>query len=123
MTNILIVGTGALATLFAARLSQAGHSITLLGSWKAGLDALQKNGARLVTSDGVEQQFPVRAISDPRACHDIKHALVLVKAWQTEHAAEQLNECLAEDGLAITLQNGLGNLEILTRGLGSRRVA
>ena len=45
---ILIVGTGALATLFAARLSAAGHPISMLGSWKNGLRALRKNGARLV---------------------------------------------------------------------------
>jgi ketopantoate reductase len=37
---ILIAGTGALATLFAARLSAAGHPVTMLGSWENGLRAL-----------------------------------------------------------------------------------
>ena len=50
MNNILIVGTGALATLFAARLSQAGNHVTMLGTWKHGLDALRENGARLLDS-------------------------------------------------------------------------
>jgi 2-dehydropantoate 2-reductase len=49
--------------------------------------------------------------------------LVLVKAWQTERAARQLADCLAGDGLALTLQNGLGNYEALLRRLGSARVA
>jgi 2-dehydropantoate 2-reductase len=123
MNHILIVGTGALATLFAARLSQAGHSISMLGSWKAGLDALQQTGARLVDSDGNEHQFKVHTVSDAREFRGIKYALVLVKAWQTEQVAEQLAECLAPDGLAITLQNGLGNREALARSLGSNRVA
>jgi 2-dehydropantoate 2-reductase len=48
---------------------------------------------------------------------------VLVKAWQTERAGRQLKECLAENGLAITLQNGLGNWETLSQNLGSQRVA
>jgi 2-dehydropantoate 2-reductase len=122
MSNILIVGTGALATLFAARLSRAGHSITMLGSWKAGLDALRNSGARLVDSDGSEYQYKVQAVSDPRECRGIKHALVLVKAWQTGQVAEQLKECLAKDGLAVTLQNGLGNREALARSLGLGRV-
>jgi 2-dehydropantoate 2-reductase len=121
--HILIVGTGALATLFAARLSRAGYAITMLGSWKAGLQALRKDGVRLVESDGREVQFPVRATADPRECCGIKHALVLVKAWQTDQVAEQLKECLADDGLVITLQNGLGNRETLARSLGSGRVA
>ncbi|MGB8983558.1 MAG: 2-dehydropantoate 2-reductase [Anaerolineales bacterium] len=122
MNNILIVGTGALATLFAARLAQAGHPITMLGSWQAGLEALRAHGARML-ANGEEHHFEVRAIDDPRKCPGIKYALVLVKAWQTEHAAVQLKECLAEDGLAVTLQNGLGNRETLARSLGRGRVA
>ena len=123
MNNILIVGTGALATLFAARLTQAGNQITMLGSWKAGLDALRSDGARLVDIDGVEHQLEVQATDDPRDCKGIKNVLVLVKAWQTERAAEQLKECLHDDGLVVTLQNGLGNYETLGQSLGSGRVA
>jgi 2-dehydropantoate 2-reductase len=123
MKDILIVGTGALATLFAARLSGAGHSVSMLGSWKAGLDALRQEGVRFVDSNGAERRFNVRVVSHPHDCHDIKYSLVLVKAWQTERIAEQLRECLAKDGLAVTLQNGLGNKEALERSLGARRVA
>jgi 2-dehydropantoate 2-reductase len=104
MTDILIVGTGALATLFAARLTSSGHPVTMLGTWPEGLSALRQNGARLRDANG-------------------KAALVLVKSWQTERVAHQLKECLADDGLAITLQNGLGNLEILANRLGGLRVA
>jgi 2-dehydropantoate 2-reductase len=121
--NILIVGTGALATLFAARLAQAGNQITMLGTWKAGLDALCEYGARLVDAEGKEHRFEVHATSEPREWREIKHALVLVKAWQTEHVASQLKECLATDGLAVTLQNGLGNRETLAQSLGLQRVA
>jgi 2-dehydropantoate 2-reductase len=123
MNKILIVGTGALATLFAARLVQAGNHITMLGTWKAGLEALQEDGARLVDSEGREYLYRVHATSDPHECSGIRHALVLVKAWQTERVAGQLKECLPHDGLAVTLQNGLGNREALARSLGMSRVA
>ena len=123
MNNILIIGTGALATLFAARLSQAGQHVTMLGTWKHGLEALRENGARLIDSNGKEHQYPVHATDDPRECVGAKYALVLVKAWQTERAAGQLSQCLANDGLALTLQNGLGNYETLTQSLGLDRVA
>ena len=121
--NILIVGTGALATLFAARLSHAGHRISMLGTWKHGLDAIRENGVRLIDASGHEHRYPVHATDDPRECIDPKYALVLVKAWQTERAAGQLSQCLAMDGLAVTLQNGLGNDETLTQSLGLGRVA
>jgi 2-dehydropantoate 2-reductase len=123
MNNILIVGTGALASLFAARLTQAGHQVTMLGTWKAGIHALQKDGIRLVDARGKERRFPVRATFDPRDCAGVKQAIVLVKAWQTERVANQLRECLADDGLALTLQNGLGNRETLIQSLGLERVA
>ena len=121
--SILILGTGALATLFAARLTEAGHHIILLGTWKEGIDALRRNGARLVDTNGNEGQFNVYATDDPRECVGAKYAIVLVKAWQTERAARQLAECLAKDGLAVTLQNGLGNRETLVESLGENRVA
>ena len=123
MNNILIVGTGALASLFAARLTHAGHAVTMLGTWKDGIDALQRNGVRLVDSKGNEKRFTVHATDDPRECTGTKYAIVLVKAWQTERVARQLKDCLADDGLALTLQNGLGNRETLSRDLGLSRVA
>lgn len=115
---ILIVGTGALATLFAARLSAIGHPISMLGSWKNGLQALNENGARLVDTNGVEQAYPVDATDNPADCKGARYALVLVKSWQTERVARQLADCLAEDGLALTLQNGMGNRELLAGALG-----
>jgi len=117
MNNILIVGTGALATLFAARLTEVGHAITMLGTWQEGIDALNEYGARVIDPDGNETAFNVRATSKPSDCLGTKHAIVLVKAWQTERVAKQLAECLAEDGIALTLQNGLGNDEALSQAL------
>jgi 2-dehydropantoate 2-reductase len=121
--SVLIAGTGALACLFAARLARAGIAVTLLGTWPQGLEALQAGGVRLVEADGSEAAFPVRATDDPARCLGAGMALVLVKSWQTERAARQLAACLSPEGLALTLQNGLGNREALIQALGPERVA
>jgi 2-dehydropantoate 2-reductase len=121
--SILLVGTGALATLFAARLSEAGHAVSMLGTWKDGLHALQKDGARMMDANGNEKSYQVHATDNPNDVKDSKYALVLVKAWQTERAAKQLQTALADDGLAITLQNGIGNKETLQNTLGVGRVS
>src|SRR5689334_14633297 len=121
--DVLLVGTGALATLFAVQLGAAGHSVHMLGTWKEGLQALRTNGARLVDSSDQEITCKVHATDQPAEVRGIRYAIVLVKSWQTERAALQLKECLPQDGLALTLQNGLGNLETLTNMLGVRRVA
>src|SRR5574341_1040642 len=104
---MLIVGTGAMACLFAARLSASGSQVTLLGTWRAGIDALRQRGVTLVDGEGREQVCPVRATDDPAECAGARSALVLVKSWQTERAAMQLAGCLAPKGVALTLQNGI----------------
>lgn len=121
--DILLVGTGALATLFAARLSEAGHGVHMLGTWKKGLAELKQHGARVVDANGNERAFQVHATDDPREVSGAKFAIVLVKSWQTARVARQLKESLALDGHALTLQNGLGNLETLALDLGMGRVS
>lgn len=121
--SVLIVGTGALACLFGARLSAHGVQVTMLGTWREGLAALRMYGVTVVQADGRQQSYPVRVVESPAKCREAHYALALVKSWQTERAARQLADCLAEDGLALTLQNGLGNYETLTSALGAERVA
>ena len=118
--EILIVGTGALATLFAARLSASDVDVVMLGLWQEGIDALNAYGAGLVDAEGNENFYPVKAV---RKCEKARYAIVLVKSWQTERVARQLKCFLAEDGLVLSLQNGLGNGEILSSTLGAERVA
>jgi 2-dehydropantoate 2-reductase len=119
--KILIVGTGAMASLFAARLAGVAE-VTLIGTWEAGLTALETRGVRLVETDGTEESFAVCVARSPEGCPGAKMAIVLVKAWQTHRAADQLAECLHPQGIALTLQNGLGNREILEKALGGERV-
>jgi 2-dehydropantoate 2-reductase len=120
---VLIAGTGALACLFAARLAAACVPVTMLGTWPQGLEALRLGGVRLVDGLGQETAYPVRATADPSNCRGIGLALVLVKAWQTGRVASQMAVCLPASGLALTLQNGWGNRQILEEALGPQRVA
>lgn len=119
--RLLIVGTGAMACLFAGLLAEVAD-VTLLGTWATGVQALRSGGVRLQTEAG-ERTMRVRATDDPRTCAGVRRALVLVKAWQTPRAAVQLGQCLAPDGVALSLQNGLGNWETLCEGLGDVRAA
>jgi 2-dehydropantoate 2-reductase len=121
--KILVVGSGAMACLFSARLCAAGIPVAILGSWPEGLQALRQKGVRLVASNGEEQSYPVEVVKYPAPFTGSSKAIVLVKSWQTERAARQLDQYLAPGGLALTLQNGLGNQEKLAYVLGAERVA
>lgn len=120
--KILIVGSGAMACLFAARLSAAGIPIGMLGSWKEGVNAIRQFGVRMIDSDGSLRTFPVQIFSEHSSLKDIPYAIALVKSWQSDRTASQLGDCLAQDGLLVTLQNGIGNREQFEQVLGAERV-
>jgi len=121
--GFLIAGTGALACLFAARIASSGSEVTMLGSWLEGLAALRQHGVRLLDLDGSNSNYTVEVIDESSNKRKFKQSLVLVKSWQTERVAIQLGRYLSADGIALTLQNGLGNDRVLMRMLPPEQVA
>ncbi len=110
-----------MGTLFAARLAQAGSSVLLVDYRPDRARMLHKQGLRIIEAAGESvQRVPVTA--DPRALAQVEAALVFVKAYQTEGVAALLAEYLSADAVALTLQNGLGNVETLLLHLGQERV-
>ena len=119
--RIGIIGIGAMGCLFAARLSPLA-SVTLLGHWPAQLQAVRHAGLALITPEGETVHRRVPAVESTTAEAPVDLALILVKSHQTTTAAEAARLWLAPAGIAITLQNGLGNREILAAALGPGRV-
>jgi 2-dehydropantoate 2-reductase len=109
--NVTIIGTGAMACLFGARLAAVAR-VTLTGAWTEGIAALRAGGIR-VGDPGVRSPAPVAAIPWDADIEPADLALILVKAWQTEKVASRLSRLLKPEGIALTLQNGLGNIELL----------
>jgi len=120
--RITIFGVGAMGCLFGAWLTPHAQ-VTLVGRWPEQLAALQRAPLRLTSPEGDEQRVWLRATADARATAPADIALILTKTPRTADAARQAAETLAADGLAITLQNGLGNLETLAHYVGPERAA
>ena len=114
--NISIVGTGAMASLFGARLSGAAN-VALMGTWTEAVRAIRRGGIR-VEDEGT---FRVHAASDPDDAPPADLAILLVKSYQTERAAAWAKRTLKDSGVALTIQNGLGNVELLAQQVGIDR--
>lgn len=121
MMNVAIFGTGAMGSLVGARLSPYAN-VTLIGSWKEQIATLNRKGLRLLTAEG-EEQIPLRATDDPSTVGKADVALVLTKSAGTLKAARQANSVLAADGIALTLQNGIGNLDCIACEVGMEQAA
>jgi 2-dehydropantoate 2-reductase len=115
--NITIVGTGAMATLFAARLCSVSE-VSMIGSWTEAIEAIRADG---ITIDGDSCCHEVHTAYDPDDAPPADLAIVLTKAYKTDIAAPVAAKALKPSGIALTLQNGLGNIEILAEHAGRDR--
>jgi 2-dehydropantoate 2-reductase len=121
--RIVVVGTGAMATLFAARLARSGHAhVTLAGRWREALHTAAAAGLTLTEPEGTFRVAVATALlADTLGPADF--VLVLVKSHQTDAVALAAAEARAPSGLVVTLQNGLGNRERLALAAGPDNVA
>lgn len=109
--RIVVFGTGAMACLFASRLTRVAH-VTLIGTWAEAIHSIRERGILFEDSTGSQT---IRANAEFLGTQILpaELAIILVKSWQTAEIAEYVPRCLDPDGLAVSLQNGLGNLELL----------
>ena len=119
--KIVIIGSGAMGSLFACRLSSLAD-IVMLGTWSEQLFTVGSSGLLMQQPNGQESLHYFSTTSKPDVVGKSDVVLVLVKTWQTSRAAQQANQVLTHNGIAITLQNGLGNRQVLAAKLGESRV-
>jgi len=119
--HIAVIGPGALGTLFSARLALAGIPVLLVDYRPERAAELNARPLRLLDQAG-EREAAVSVTADPRRLGEVDAALILVKAYHTETVAATLAEYLPPAAVAVSLQNGLGNVEIIAAHLGSVRV-
>jgi 2-dehydropantoate 2-reductase len=119
--RIAVLGPGALGCLLAVRLHEAGEEVILVDYRPERVALLRRQGIRIQTLGGTPRLVTV-PIGLPVEAGARELAIIAVKAYQTAAAALDLPLLLAGGGLALTLQNGLGNLEELARQAGWARL-
>ncbi len=119
--RIAIVGPGAIGCLFAAMLSRAGSEVWLIDRNPDRARLLARRGLFV---SGVTEEFhaAVHATTVPDEVGGADLAIIAVKTYDTATAAVAARTALREEGLALTLQNGIGNVEVLQKTLGEGRV-
>lgn len=118
--RFLIIGPGAMGCLFAARLKTAGLDVTLLDHNKDRADRINQQG---IIVEGVSGEYAAHV--PVIVCGDLKKydfVLLCVKANKTRAAAKPLKDLVSSDAVIVTLQNGIGNFEILEEIFGRGRV-
>lgn len=115
-----MVGAGGVGSVFGGRLAGAGHEVWLVHRRREVVEALRRDGLRLDTPESSER-IAVQATDDARHVGPVDLVLILTKSTDTRAAAESARHVVGSQTLVVTLQNGLGNLEIIADVLGLER--
>ena len=119
--RVALIGPGALGCLLAAKFSLAGEKVWLVDYRPERVNLLARQGLVLKTPEGTATKVMV-ALGLAGEVGPVDLAILTVKAHQTAAAVQGLPILLAAGGLALTLQNGLGNLEEMARVAGPARL-
>jgi 2-dehydropantoate 2-reductase len=119
--KIVIVGPGAMGCLLANFLSKSKEEIWFLDNNKERAAKIHQNGISIEGISGYWQS-PVKATVDIKEIGQADLIIICVKSYDTKEAVTQAKSLLAENTRVLTLQNGIGNIEIINEIVGSERV-
>ena len=110
--TITIIGAGAIGTLLAAILEKGGHRPTLIDRSRARAEERSRHGIMIKSANSCRLvKIPVAAT--PAECAKAEIVFICVKAYDTAAAAAILPQITTETSIIVSLQNGIGNAEII----------
>lgn len=115
--KIAVIGSGAMGSLFGAYLKEGGNEVTLIDVWREHVEAINKNGLLIEEADG-PKTFSVPALTDPGQLGAQDLVIIFVKSYHTAGSLERARNLFGVDTVVLTLQNGLGNAEVISETAG-----
>ena len=103
--RIAIYGAGSLGTVLGAYLAKNGTEADLVNHNKAHVEALREKGAHITGT--VDFTVPVHALLPEEMSGKYDIIFLMTKQLRNREILTFLKDFLAEDGLVVTLQNGI----------------
>jgi 2-dehydropantoate 2-reductase len=116
-----IIGAGAMGALFGGLLAESGNEVWLVDVWEAHVRAIVEAGLQ-IEREGTTRRIEVHATTDPSEIGAVELVIVFVKANQTRIAARTAAGLLGTDSRVLTLQNGMGNADVIAEIIEPGRV-
>lgn len=119
--KITIVGAGSIGCLFASILSKAKNDVWLLDKNINRAEIISKNGIKIDGVSGKWEAFP-KITTQAENIDKPDLIIICVKSYDTKEAVKQIKPLVSEQTYTLTLQNGLGNSEIIAEATDSDKV-
>ncbi|MFA5779175.1 MAG: 2-dehydropantoate 2-reductase [Elusimicrobiota bacterium] len=122
--KITIIGAGAMGTLFAGLLSKGGNDVYLLTRNKKTEKILKKTGIKISgITKTIIPSSKLKITTNPAEICRPDLIIILVKSRDTVSTVPSIKKMLGKDTIVLTLQNGLGNYETLSRYLSKKNLS
>jgi len=121
--HVVVLGAGAMGSLFGGLLAEGGLKVTLVDPWQEHIDNIKQNGLQIVGFGG-DRFIPIGATTNAAEIESADVVFVQCKANFNAAAAKSMQHLFTEasNTVAISFQNGLGNEEELATYFGEDRV-
>ena len=121
--RIVVVGIGGIGGYLGGRLANryppdSEHEVVFLEKDPSHLHAIKRNGLKLLAKDGDVEVKPAMATDAPGELGRVDLVLLCVKGYDLLAAARELTPVVDNRTIVIPPGNGVGNTEIVRKGLG-----
>jgi len=121
--KIVIVGAGAMGTLFTAFLARTGEEVHLLDKHPERVKIIKRKGIKVSGASRLEvpgSKLQVTSKSEKIGIADL--IIIFVKAYATADVAEKIRPLVGKNTSILTLQNGLNNINALIKFFGKEEI-
>ncbi len=119
--KIVVLGSGGVGGYFGARLAASGADVTFIA--RGGhLQAMQRDGLKLLSANGDLTLKPVKATDDISSIGHADLVMIAVKLWSTDDAAQSIAPLMGPNSAVVSWQNGVVAEDILIKHYGNERV-
>jgi 2-dehydropantoate 2-reductase len=122
MARIAIVGCGAMGSVYAALMADAGHEVWAVDRWEDHVRAMRDKGLRVEGASG-DRTVRVNATTDATEVGEADLVIIATKLDGVRAAAEAVRPILKPDTPVLSIQNGIGGPDIVAGVLGADRLA
>lgn len=118
--KITIVGPGAIGCLFAGFLARLKEEVWLLDKNPQRAEKLKEEGIKI---EGLSNfSVKINATINPDEIGQTDLVIICVKSYDTEQAIRSAKQLVGEKTAVMTLQNGIGNIQIIGEVVGQDKV-
>ena len=119
--KIVIVGTGAMGSVYAALMQDAGHDVWAVDIWQDHVDAINRHGLRVEGASG-DRTVRMSATTVAAEAGPADLVIIATKFGDVTAAARSIAPILRDDTAVLSIQNGLGGPAQAAAVLGDARI-